>query len=53
MKKQNAPQQLPKGHFNRDGMSEGKQTGAVRKTWDAEQGSRPKQPVAKSQDGVK
>ncbi len=26
---------VPKGHFNSDGMSEGKQSGAVRKTPDA------------------
>ena len=34
-------QKLPPGHFDRDGMSQGKQDGAVRKTWDAEQGPRP------------
>ncbi len=49
----NAPQKLPAGHFNRDGMSEGKQTGAVRKSWDAQQGPRERQPESKSQDGTK
>ncbi len=37
----NTNQRLPPGHFDRDGLSQGKQEGAVRKTWDAEQGPRP------------
>ena len=34
-------QRLPKGHFDSDGLSRGEQTGAVRKSPDAEQGPRP------------
>ena len=33
-------QRLPKDHFAPDGLSEGKQTGPVRKEWDAYQGKR-------------
>ena len=33
-------QTLPKGHFNPDGTSQGKQTGAVRPSPDAQQGPR-------------
>jgi hypothetical protein len=33
-------QRLPKGHFDSDGLSEGKQTGPVRPTCDAYQGPR-------------
>jgi hypothetical protein len=36
-----ANQRLPKGHFDSDGLSQGEQSGAVRKSWDAEQGKRP------------
>ncbi len=49
----NADQKLPKGHFDRDGMSNGKQTGPVRKSWDAQQGPRERQPESKSRDGTK
>ena len=35
-------QRLPKGHFEKDGLSTGPQTGAVRPTADAYQGPRPK-----------
>jgi hypothetical protein len=34
-------QRIPKDHFAPDGLSNGPQTGAVRKSWDAEQGPRP------------
>jgi hypothetical protein len=34
-------QTMPRGHFDREGLSQGKQEGAVRKSWDAEQGPRP------------
>lgn len=33
--KGNAPQKLPGDHFNSNGTSQGKETGAVRKTYDA------------------
>jgi hypothetical protein len=36
----NANQRYPSGHFTTDGKSEGKVTGAVRPTADAEQGKR-------------
>jgi hypothetical protein len=36
----NSNQRLPKGHFDSDGRSEGKSTGAVRPTPDAYQGPR-------------
>ena len=35
-------QKLPPGHFDRDGLSQGKQDGAVRPTRDAYQGERSK-----------
>ncbi|HWW29940.1 MAG TPA: hypothetical protein VNY80_09990 [Steroidobacteraceae bacterium] len=34
-------QRLPKGHFDSDGLSEGAQTGCVRRSPDAYQGPRP------------
>ncbi len=34
-------QRLPKDHFDTDGLSQGQQSGPVRKSWDAEQGPRP------------
>jgi hypothetical protein len=34
-------QRLPKGHFTDDGVSEGAQTGCVRRSPDAYQGPRP------------
>lgn len=36
----NANQRLPKGHFDADGLSEGKQSGPCRSTPDAYQGPR-------------
>jgi len=38
----NSEPKLPKGHFDSDGKSQGKQEGAVRKTPDAYQGPREK-----------
>lgn len=36
----NANQRLPKGHFDADGLSKGKETGPMRSTPDAFQGQR-------------
>ena len=38
----NSNQKLPVGHFESDGLSKGQQSGPVRKSWDAEQGKRPR-----------